>query len=207
MGSAFLHLLLFLSALEIVRAENVTVVSGILGESVVIQCPYSHEQDGWKRKIWCKHLTASYCEPIVSARRFWPQFMKRRNGTTSIADYVSEGILTVNITQLSRQDAGLYQCQTRLLGEVSTLKVVKLEVLDGFVLDSDSAEAQKSEVTKTERSTTSSSGSKHMLTVTSLVTGLLFCKLLVVLLIYAIFQKCWRRQEEHGHRDFSDDFL
>lgn len=63
-------------------------------------------------------------------------FLKRKNGSTAIADNILEGILTVTINPLRKQDAGLYQCKTEFLGSVNTLQKVKVNVLTGrFRLD------------------------------------------------------------------------
>ncbi|KAL8178963.1 UNVERIFIED_CONTAM: hypothetical protein K2H54_058090 [Gekko kuhli] len=58
-------------------------------------------------------------------------FLKRRNGTTSIADDIPNGILTVTISPLKKEDAGLYQYKADFLGSMSTLCKVKLKVLLG----------------------------------------------------------------------------
>ncbi|XP_030077130.1 triggering receptor expressed on myeloid cells 2 [Microcaecilia unicolor] len=191
-----LPLLLLLPVLETFSRENVTIVSGTLGHSVLIYCHYNHERDRWKQKTWCKHVTETYCEPIVSARRFWLQFLQKKNGTTSITDDITEGILTVHMTKLNREDAGLYQCQTSLLGKVRTLKKIRLDVFDGLDLDSDYADDHTPDIVKVQQSKSSSTGPKHMHTVIPLLTGLLVSKLLVILLIQVILQRCWRRQGE-----------
>ncbi|XP_064328012.1 triggering receptor expressed on myeloid cells 2 isoform X4 [Phalacrocorax carbo] len=119
--------LVFLSASCAV--ENVTVVYGMEGGTISVNCTYNPWQQRWREKSWCKQIDETECQHVVSARRFWLPFLKKRNGTTSISDNVREGILTVTMKQLKKQDAGLYQCKTDYLGETNSLRKVQVEVL------------------------------------------------------------------------------
>nr|XP_033774937.1 triggering receptor expressed on myeloid cells 2-like [Geotrypetes seraphini] len=196
-------LLLLLLVLEAFSRENVTIVSGTLGHSAVIHCHYNHERDRWRKKTWCKHVTETYCEPIVSARRFWLHFLQKRNGSTSIADDTTEGILTVRIVELSREDTGMYQCQISQRDKVITLKKIWLDVSDGLGLHSDSATDQTLDTLKVQRSMSSTTESKHMQRVISLLTALLVSKLLVILLIQVILQRHWRRHGENDKKSYT----
>lgn len=121
--------------LEVCAAlEDVAVVYGIEGESVSINCTYSLKDNQWREKSWCKHISEQECEHVVSARRFWMPFLRRRNGTTSISDNIQKGLLTVTIKPLQKQDAGLYQCKAEFLGNVNTLCKVKVTVVTGWSL-------------------------------------------------------------------------
>ncbi|KAJ7332982.1 hypothetical protein JRQ81_015162 [Phrynocephalus forsythii] len=120
-------------SLEAYATEDVTIVYGVEGEPISINCTYRRKENQWREKSWCKHVSEMECQHIVSARRFWMPFLKRRNGTTAIADNIHEGILTVTINPLRKQDAGLYQCKTELLGVVRTLQKVKVNVLAGIL--------------------------------------------------------------------------
>uniref|UniRef100_A0A670ZGT2 Triggering receptor expressed on myeloid cells 2 n=1 Tax=Pseudonaja textilis TaxID=8673 RepID=A0A670ZGT2_PSETE len=110
-------------------AEIITEVSGVEGGPISINCSYSPQKNQWREKSWCKHISEATCQHVVSARRFWLPFLKRRNGTTAIADNIQEGVLMVTINPLQKQDAGWYQCMTNFLGTVKTLQKVKVNVL------------------------------------------------------------------------------
>ncbi|NWY06193.1 TREM2 protein, partial [Nothoprocta ornata] len=110
-------------------AENITVIYGMEGGTISINCTYNPWQQRWREKSWCKQVDEIKCQHVVSARRFWLQFLKNRNGTTSISDNVHEGVLTVTMKRLKKQDAGLYRCRTEYLGETKTLHKVQVEVL------------------------------------------------------------------------------
>lgn len=116
-------------------AEKIVVMNGVEGKSISINCTYSPKENQWREKSWCKHISKTECQYVVSARRFWMQFLKIRNGTTSISDNIQEGILTVTINPLQKQDAGLYQCKTDFLGVKKTLCKVEVKVLQGMPLD------------------------------------------------------------------------
>uniref|UniRef100_A0A8C8S0Z6 Triggering receptor expressed on myeloid cells 2 n=1 Tax=Pelusios castaneus TaxID=367368 RepID=A0A8C8S0Z6_9SAUR len=122
----------FLSLLpELCISENITVVYGLEGETISIRCAYSPKENKWREKSWCKHINKTECLHVVSAHRFWLQFLKKWNGTTSISDNIHKGVVTVTMERLRKQDAGLYQCRTDFLGEAKSLKKVKVEVLEG----------------------------------------------------------------------------
>ncbi|KAM9369476.1 LOW QUALITY PROTEIN: triggering receptor expressed on myeloid cells 2-like [Phaethornis superciliosus] len=110
-------------------AENITVVYGMEGGTISVNCTYDPWQQRWREKSWCRQLEENRCEPVVSARRFWLPFQRKRNGTTSISDNVHQGVLTVTMKQLKKQDAGLYQCKSSYLGETNSLRKVQVEVL------------------------------------------------------------------------------
>lgn len=113
-------------------AENVTVVYGMEGGTISVNCTYDPWQQRWREKSWCKQIDETKCQHVVSARRFWLPFLKNRNGTTSIRDNVRDGILTVTMMRLRKQDTGMYQCRSDYLGETSSLGKVQVEVLTGM---------------------------------------------------------------------------
>lgn len=102
------------------------------GGTISVNCTYNPWQQRWREKSWCKQIDETKCQHVVSARRFWLPFLKNRNGTTSISDNVRDGVLTVTMKQLKKQDAGLYQCKTDYLGETNSLRKVQVEVLTGM---------------------------------------------------------------------------
>ncbi|NXD84821.1 TREM2 protein, partial [Halcyon senegalensis] len=117
------------SLLGACAAENITVVYGVEGGTIAVNCTYDPWQQRWREKSWCKQMDEAKCQHVVSARRFWLPFLKNRNGTTSISDNVHDGVLTVTMKELKKQDAGLYQCKTDYVGETNTLRKVRVEVL------------------------------------------------------------------------------
>ncbi|XP_073176018.1 triggering receptor expressed on myeloid cells 2-like isoform X2 [Lepidochelys kempii] len=128
-----MHLVFLVSLSELCVAENITVVYGMEGETISIRCTYSPKENKWREKSWCKHVNKTECQHVVSAHRFWLQFLKKWKGNTSIADNIHKGVLTVTMERLQKQDTGLYQCKTDFLGEAKTLKKVKVEVLGGVM--------------------------------------------------------------------------
>lgn len=121
------HFLLLASC----AADNITLVYGVEGGTISINCTYNPWQQRWREKSWCKQIDETKCQHVVSAHRFWLPFLKNRNGTTAISDDVHKGVLTVTMKRLKKQDAGLYQCRTEYLGETNTLQKVQVKVLTG----------------------------------------------------------------------------
>ncbi|KFP70638.1 PREDICTED: triggering receptor expressed on myeloid cells 2-like [Acanthisitta chloris] len=120
-------ILLFLSAS--CAAENVTVVYGMEGGTISVNCSYNLWKQRWKEKSWCRQVAKTKCQHVVSTRPFWLPFLRNRNGTTSIRDNIHDGILTVTMSRLRKEDSGLYQCRTDFLGETNSLRKVQVEVL------------------------------------------------------------------------------
>ncbi|XP_050809052.1 triggering receptor expressed on myeloid cells 2-like isoform X2 [Gopherus flavomarginatus] len=174
-----MHLILLVSLSELCVAENTTVVYGMEGETITISCAYSPKENKWREKSWCKHVNKTECQRVVSARRFWLQFLKKWNGNTSIADNIHTGVLTVTLERLQKQDAGLYQCKTDFLGEARTLKKVKVEVLGGVM------ETQAPDEPKALHSI-SSLPEAHFNAFVCIITLLLVAKFLTAVLIFTI---------------------
>ncbi|KAM6454618.1 triggering receptor expressed on myeloid cells 2-like isoform 1-T2 [Liasis olivaceus] len=187
---------IFLS--EVSTAEKVTVVYGVEGEPISINCSYSPQKNKWREKSWCKHISEADCQHVVSARRFWLPFLKRKNGTTAIADNIQEGVLTVTINPLQKQDAGWYQCMTNFLGIVNTLQKVKVNVLRNI---------EDPNIQETPRILHSISGSPSNagVNLTFLVAGFLGFKLLVAIIILTVARSKKNRttgnesRGENGH--------
>ncbi|NXG31734.1 TREM2 protein, partial [Dromaius novaehollandiae] len=160
-------------------AENITVVYGMEGGTISINCTYNPWQQRWREKSWCKQVDEIKCQHVVSARRFWLQFLKNRNGTTSISDNIHEGVLTVTMRRLKKQDAGLYHCKTEYLGETKTLRKVQVEVLTATV------QTEMPEEPRAVQSISSITPEADF-TVLYIVTGLLVTKFLVAVLIFTV---------------------
>lgn len=127
-----LWLLPLLAAAELSTAYNTTVLQGLAGQSLEVSCPYDFLKHWGRRKAWCRQLgEEGPCQRVVSTHRSWLlSFRRMRNRTTVITDDVLGGTLTVTLSNLQAQDAGLYQCQSLHRGEADTLGRVLVEVLD-----------------------------------------------------------------------------
>ncbi|KAG8589128.1 hypothetical protein GDO81_006271 [Engystomops pustulosus] len=110
-------------------AKDITVYSGQPGETLNIICPYQKQTDRWKKKVWCKEDDVGFCQLLVSVHPYWSNF-KRTNMSIDISDNYHKGILTINITNLQKSDAGVYQCRTVKFGDVNTLQRIRVQILE-----------------------------------------------------------------------------
>ncbi|NXM35614.1 TREM2 protein, partial [Oxyruncus cristatus] len=156
-------------------AENVTVVYGMEGGTISVNCSYDPQQQWWREKSWCRQVDEIKCQHVVSARSFWLPFPRGRKSTTSIRDNVHDGVLTVTMRQLRKEDAGLYQCRTDFLGDIKSLRKVKVEVLRAVL------ETQVPEEPRAVQSISSSPSEDF--TVFYILAGLLVTKFMVAVLI------------------------
>ncbi|KAK2521749.1 triggering receptor expressed on myeloid cells 2 isoform X2 [Columba livia] len=182
--------LVFLSAS--CAAENVTVVYGMEGGTISVNCTYDPWQQRWREKSWCKQIAETKCQRVVSARRFWLPFLRNRNGTTSIRDNVQDGVLTVTMKRLRKQDAGMYQCRSDFLGETSSLGYVQVEVLTAAL------ETQLPEEPRAVQSI-SSIPLEADFTIFYIIAGFLVTKFMVAVLIFTIGNS--RRNRETGQKN------
>ncbi|XP_071434704.1 triggering receptor expressed on myeloid cells 2-like isoform X2 [Pithys albifrons albifrons] len=174
-----LHLLVV--SLSVSRAaENVTVVSGVEGGTIAVNCSYDPQQEWWREKGWCRQVDETKCQHVASAQSLWMPFPRSRKGTTSIHNNVHAGVLTVTMRQLSKEDAGLYQCRTYFLGDTKSLRKVQVEVL--------TAAAPETPVPEEPRAVQSISSS-HLdvdFTIFYILAGFLVAKFMVAVLICVI---------------------
>ncbi|XP_027602847.2 LOW QUALITY PROTEIN: triggering receptor expressed on myeloid cells 2-like [Pipra filicauda] len=185
------HLILvFLSAS--CAAENVTVVYGMEGGTISVNCSYDPQQQWWREKSWCRQVDETKCQHVVSARSFWLPFLRGRKSTTSIRDNIHDGVLTVTMRQLRKEDAGLYQCRTDFLGDTKSLRKVQVEVLRAAVL-----ETQVPEEPRAVQSI-SSSPPKVDFTVFYILAGLLVTKFMVAVLICIVGISRKNREREQN---------
>ncbi|KAF6116710.1 triggering receptor expressed on myeloid cells 2 [Phyllostomus discolor] len=126
-----LWLLILLSVTVLSLAHNTTVFQGMTGQSLRVSCPYDSLKHWGRRKAWCRQLgEGDQCQRVVSTHSSWLlSFVKRRNGSTAIADDTLGGTLTITLKNLQAHDAGLYQCQSLRGSEADTLRKVLVEVL------------------------------------------------------------------------------
>ncbi|XP_063300442.1 triggering receptor expressed on myeloid cells 2-like [Pelobates fuscus] len=129
----YLLIILYLSCvLGMSFASNLTVLSGHLGDTFSIGCPYSDRRDRWRKKLWCKEDKFGQCHDVVVMHSFWTPYEKNGNNFTNISDNTRAGIVTVNITLVQKEDEGIYQCQSRSFTEtkVRVLQRVLVKVLE-----------------------------------------------------------------------------
>ncbi|XP_063811161.1 natural cytotoxicity triggering receptor 2 isoform X2 [Pseudophryne corroboree] len=167
------------------------VYSGHLGETLTITCPYQQHEGSWGRKIWCKEVDVGFCETVVTARRYWQSFVKRKNGNTNIYDNKEESILTINMTNLQKSDTGIYQCRITTFGDINTLQRIQVHVLEDHLPGNVLGKVQHS---------ISGSPSELQVPLTLVILGssLLLCKLLLMGLICSWWKSQQRRILNQG---------
>ncbi|XP_018428091.1 PREDICTED: triggering receptor expressed on myeloid cells 2-like [Nanorana parkeri] len=176
-------------------AKNVNEYSGQLGETLTIVCPYQRRADRWARKLWCKENEVGLCQAVVSAHQYSLYGTKTR-GSTTISDNAHEGMVTVNITNLQKDDAGLYECRTVIFGDTGILQKIRVLVLE------EDAEGNVSAVDKVQYSISGSQSDSQMM-VFILGSSLLLCKVLVMGLLYS----WWKIQHTKKVKHESFPFL
>lgn len=121
------------SSAELSQALNTTVLQGVTGESLRVSCTYDAVKHWGRRKAWCRQLSEEGpCQRVVSTHGVWLlAFLRKRNGSTVIADDTLAGTVTITLRNLQAGDAGLYQCQSLRGREAEVLQKVLVEVLKG----------------------------------------------------------------------------
>ncbi|NXC48150.1 TREM2 protein, partial [Penelope pileata] len=178
-------------------AENITLVYGMEGGTISVNCTYNPWQQRWREKSWCKQIDETKCQHVVSARRFWLPFLRNRNGTTSISDNVHDGVLTVTMKRLKKQDAGLYQCKTDYLGETNILRKVQVEVLTAVL------ETQVPEEPRAAQSISSIPPEADFM-VFYILAGLVSTKFVVAVLIFIISNSRKNRETEQNNASLNE---
>ncbi|XP_068121627.1 triggering receptor expressed on myeloid cells 2-like [Hyperolius riggenbachi] len=163
-------------------AENITVYSGQIGETLAIVCPYQRHTSRWRRKSWCKEDDVGFCQNVVRAHRI-PLLGWKTKSNTAISDKTSQGLVLINITNIQEDDAGVYQCRTDVYGgDIDTIQRIRIQVL----------EDNQSEMEKIQYSISGSHSNSSLFWMLVILGGsLLTCKVLVMGLIYS----WWKNQE------------
>ncbi|KAF4118098.1 hypothetical protein G5714_000149 [Onychostoma macrolepis] len=110
--------------------KQVSRVSGVTGEHLNIICHYESELKN-DVKFICKESSTSLCEK--SAIKVSSE--NNRNGRFSLRDDASAGVFTVNITDLTEEDSGIYWCgavQRRQQHKNKWISVIDLNISAGF---------------------------------------------------------------------------
>ncbi|KAM8977227.1 triggering receptor expressed on myeloid cells 2 [Pelodytes ibericus] len=168
-------------------ANNLTVLSGQLGDTLTIDCPYQRHSDRWRKKLWCKEDEDGICHLVVRTYPFWRPFGKHTSNT-AISDHTGAGTVKVNVTLLQKEDAGIYQCQSVSADKVSILQRVLVVLKDPKLLNI-------SELDNVNYSTSRfPTGSQIHLTLVILGSSILLVKLMLM----GLMCSWWRRQHSAG---------
>ncbi|XP_021074028.1 triggering receptor expressed on myeloid cells 2 isoform X2 [Mus pahari] len=137
-----LHLFLLLLITALSQALNTTVLQGVAGQSLRVSCTYDALKHWGRRKAWCRQLgEEGPCQRVVSTHGVWLlAFLRKRNGSTVIADDTLAGTVTITLRNLQAGDAGFYQCQSLRGREAETLQKVLVEVLEDPLDDQDAGD-------------------------------------------------------------------
>ncbi|XP_062388102.1 uncharacterized protein LOC134076855 [Sardina pilchardus] len=133
--SLFIHqdmktpLILFYGLLAgVYPVESVITVTGYVGRSVGIRCPYDRGYDGYSKYL-CKGTCPRMGGKDIPIRTEADQ-TKAINGRFSLHDKTTAGVFTVTITGLSAEDSGQYWCGVKTgFGRYDVLTELKLDVL------------------------------------------------------------------------------
>ncbi|NXI46489.1 TREM2 protein, partial [Galbula dea] len=176
--------------------ENITVVYGMEGSIISVNCTYKPWRLRWREKTWCKQ-EENGCRPLVNTWSPWQRFLRNSNGTIFITDNVYEGILTVTMKDLRKEDAGLYQCISVYRGEPYILQKVHVEVLAAV------PETQRPEEPRAVQSISSTPPAADF-TLFYILAGSLVTKLLVAVLIFIIGSCRKNREPEQKNQSLKE---
>ncbi|GAB1301164.1 Triggering receptor expressed on myeloid cells 2 [Apodemus speciosus] len=190
---------------ELSQALNTTVLQGVVGQSLRVSCTYDALKHWGRRKAWCRQLgEAGPCQRVVSTHSVWLlAFLRKRNGSTVIADDTLAGTVTITLRNLQADDAGLYQCQSLRGQEAEVLQKVLVEVLEDSLDDQDTGglwvpeESESFEGAQVEHSTSRSQSGETSFPPTSVLL-LLACVLLSKLLTASILWAVARSRQKLG---------
>uniref|UniRef100_A0A452HFF9 Ig-like domain-containing protein n=1 Tax=Gopherus agassizii TaxID=38772 RepID=A0A452HFF9_9SAUR len=98
------------------------------GGSISLNCSY-FVMDNSRRPnnfTWCKMITATRCEPVVSVK--FDQIVNTQGRTRIKIDRWNR-VIIVTLVALQLHDTGKYHCETHLQGSTMLLKMITLNVL------------------------------------------------------------------------------
>jgi len=80
------------------------------GENLTLTCPYNIMLHSSSLKAWQRVRSHGSPETLVITNTRKPDFNVARAGRYLLEDYPTESIVKVTMTELQKQDVGLYQC-------------------------------------------------------------------------------------------------
>lgn len=80
------------------------------GENLTLTCPYNIMLYSSSLKAWQRVRSYGSPETLVITNTRKPDFNVARAGRYLLEDYPTESIVKVTMTELQKQDVGLYQC-------------------------------------------------------------------------------------------------
>lgn len=87
------------------------------GENLTLTCPYNIMLYSSNLKAWQRVRSHGSPETLVITNTRKPDFNVARAGRYLLEDYPTESIVKVTMTELQKQDMGLYQCVVYLSPE------------------------------------------------------------------------------------------
>lgn len=87
------------------------------GENLTLICPYNIMLYSSNLKAWQRVRSHGSPETLVITNTRKPDFNVARAGRFLLEDYPTESIVKVTMTELQKQDVGLYQCVVYLSPE------------------------------------------------------------------------------------------
>nr|XP_008175817.1 uncharacterized protein LOC101937910 [Chrysemys picta bellii] len=175
------------------------------GDSISLNCSYFMMDDSRRPNnfTWCKMITATRCQPVVSVEI--DQIVNMRERTRIKLDRWNR-VIIVTLVALQLRDSGEYHCETHLQGSTVLLKMITLNVLESydrtaFVTTSRPIDDIGAVLPTAARNDQQSWYSEVNLNVLCIMVGLLGTKFLTALLIFIIASQRRSRateQEIHG---------
>ncbi|CAM5119585.1 unnamed protein product [Natator depressus] len=175
------------------------------GDSISLNCSYSVKDDsrGPNNFTWCKMVTATRCQPVVSIEI--DQIVNTQGRTRIKIDRWNRAII-VTLVALQLRDSGEYRCETHLQGSTVLLKMITLNVLESydrtaFVTTSRPVDSRGATLPTAARNDQQSWYSAVSLSVLYIMAGWLGAKFLTALLIFIVASRRRSKateQEIHG---------
>ncbi|CAM4664422.1 unnamed protein product [Lepidochelys olivacea] len=175
------------------------------GDSISLNCSYSVKDDsrGPNNFTWCKMVTATRCQPVVSVEI--DQVVNTQGRTRIKIDRWNREII-VTLVALQLRDSGEYHCETHLQGSTVLLKMITLNVLESydrsaFVTTSRPVDSIGATLPTAARNDQQSWYSAVSLSVLYIMAGWLGAKFLTALLIFVVASRRRSKameQEIHG---------
>ncbi|XP_056619532.1 uncharacterized protein LOC130433589 isoform X3 [Triplophysa dalaica] len=127
--SLMMKTLLFISIYLLGQVDRAAeTVSGIVGESLVINCPYNKKTEKDRERSFCKKNTNKCATLRGEQSNLWTD-----GGRFSMHDNTSVGLLSVFIKNLTNNDQGTYECKVENKSDLK-LKLEEPVEHDSYVI-------------------------------------------------------------------------